>query len=137
PYPYCGSRPGVPASFAVAMSRWMTLAALRLGYLARISAATPETNAVAGLVPVGEPYPLGEVSAGAGAMTSTPGAVSATSGPGSEPNQRLACWSSAPTAMTPGILAGTVTPPVPSWGVFPEAATSTTSWSSAYRTASV
>ena len=52
PKPYCGSRPGGPRSFAVLIICWITLGALSLGYLARISAAKPETNAAAGLVPV-------------------------------------------------------------------------------------
>src|SRR2546421_2665276 len=58
PYPYSGSRPGVPASRAVAVSRWMTSVADRFGYFDRISATTPATIAVASLVPLPLPVPF-------------------------------------------------------------------------------
>src|SRR5438270_11171555 len=52
PYPYWSSRLCGPLSMAVAVNRWITSVADRLGNLARTSAATPATIAVASLVPV-------------------------------------------------------------------------------------
>ena len=55
PKPYCGSRPGGPASRAVRMILLITFAASRFGYFDRINAATPETIAVESEVPSPQP----------------------------------------------------------------------------------
>src|SRR5256885_606747 len=67
---------------------------------------------------------------------STPGAEMATSGPRTLPDQNAPWRSVADTASTPGIRAGVSTSLSP-WLALPAAATTTTSWSSAYFTAAV
>jgi hypothetical protein len=80
PYPYSSSRPGLPRSVAVAVSRRMTSTADSWGNFARTNATTPATIAVELLVPSPVTYlPNAPVE-----TMSTAGAASTTSGPVAE-----------------------------------------------------
>src|SRR4051812_22064089 len=113
------------------MMRLITCAALICGYLARISATTPDTSGAAPEVPDHSAYsPPGSPPTRSSAGAATPITMLC------DEASRLAfpCRSRPATVSTPGIVAG-----APDWKVpparLPAAATITTSFCSAYRNA--